>query len=263
MSTAGRCGSGSLPYELVDKIISEIAYRPQQRGLSSEAEKTLKNCSLVNHAFRISSQSHLFWYLFIRNSRSIARVSEVLTGSERIRRMVRLLTLPNFGDELPACQTLLKCTQIHKLCLIGDSKRYPDWPIARKEFYSKLLSLPKLTDVTIDWVCFPVQLLQHCRGMKTLEFNGCIDDGASQVFGPVSNAKIELQNFTLSVNALILDSVVAWLVDPATCFIDFNGLQTLQLSHRCILGEETGESLIKSVQSKNLRFLSVRNPLGG
>ena len=163
------------------------------------------------------------------------------------------------------CQILLQCTRIQKLYVIGYGTgcEYRDWPIARKEFYSNLLQLPKLTDVSIDWIHFPIQLLQHCRGMKTLEFNGCIDDGASEVFGPVSKAKIELQNLTLNVNAMRLGSVVAWLVNPATCFIDFDDLQTLQLPNRSVHGNETGRSLVQSLQSKNLRFLSVRNLLGG
>ena len=94
MSTAMRCGSESLPYELIEKIISELAERDRREALEPEARKTLMNCSLVNRAFRISSQSHLFWFLDMSSHRSTDRASKLLNGSEHIRGMVRSLSLP-------------------------------------------------------------------------------------------------------------------------------------------------------------------------
>jgi hypothetical protein len=107
MSSLGRPSATvalALPYELIEQVISELVERDEyNEKLTTKAAESLMRCSLVNSAFRFCSQSHLFSHLNISDHAVLFdRASTLLSGSERIRSMVRSLSFFDSGELLCA-----------------------------------------------------------------------------------------------------------------------------------------------------------------
>lgn len=93
------------------------------------------------------------------------------SGSRHLRRMVRPVNL--WRDErYNPCEVLLQCPRTEALRLVGDfgpALRSPLW----LRFYKELLSLPKLSKVTLLANVFPVNMLGYCWALKSLDVLRC------------------------------------------------------------------------------------------